>query len=79
MSLASEVAALRVSRTRCSIARVSDALDEPDRGDLARLLDDPEVLGTLISRALIARGHNVKPHTVQRHRRGICECHSGPA
>lgn len=74
MSLAAEVAALAVPRARCSLARVADSLDDADRADLRALLADPDVLGSLISRALIARGHNVKPHTIQRHRRGMCAC-----
>lgn len=75
MSLLAEVAALAVpSRPRCSVGQAALALDEADRADLAALLDDLQVPGSLISKALLARGHNVKPQAVQRHRRGHCAC-----
>lgn len=76
MSLRDEVAALAPSRPgpRCTMGVVLERLDPEDRRDLAALLADPLVPGSLISRALIARQHNVKPQTVSRHRRRICDC-----
>ena len=75
MSLLAEVAALAgPTRTRCSVGQAATALDETDRADLVALLADLQVPGSLISKALLARGHNVKPQAVQRHRRGHCAC-----
>lgn len=75
MSLLAEVAALAVpTRPRCSVGQVAAVLDGADRADLVALLADFQVPGSLISKALLARGHNVKPQAVQRHRRGHCAC-----
>lgn len=76
MSLRDEVAALVPARPgpRCTIAVVLERLDGDDRRDLLALLADPLVPGSLISRVLIGRGHSVKPPTVNRHRRRMCDC-----
>lgn len=76
MSLFEEVAALVPRRPGppCTVAVVLDRLEGDDRADLLRLLADRFVPGTLISRALIARRHAVKPQTIQRHRNALCSC-----
>lgn len=77
MSLAAEVAALAVSERRgprCGVAVLLDVLPPEDSADLTRLLDDPLVAGSLLSKALSNRGHAIKPPTLQRHRRRLCGC-----
>lgn len=75
MGLADEVAvaaaALRPGPP-CSFTKV--VLDEDDAADLERLLADRFVPASAISRALIARGYAIKPQTVQRHRKRMCDC-----
>lgn len=77
MSLLDEVAALARSTRigpRCTVGLTLDRLDGGDRDDLVRLLADPLVPGSLLSKALLARGHGLKAQTIQRHRRRICDC-----
>ena len=58
---------------QCAIKRIAGALTPAEHADLSKALE----LGlpaAAISRALIARGHKVKPETINRHRRGECAC-----
>lgn len=76
MSLAEEVAAVTATSRKglpCGVATVLDALDAADRADLRTLLES-EVAGVHIARALTNRGHEIKGHTIQRHRHGDCAC-----
>lgn len=58
----------------CSVKLIYDVLDEDDQQALDQALADPRVRGTSIVRALEHIGHNVKPHSLNRHRRGSCVC-----
>lgn len=74
MSFAEEVAAVAAVRPgpRCSFTQLD--LDDADARDLEHALADGRVPASAISRVLIARGYPIKPQTVNRHRRRICDC-----
>lgn len=49
-------------------------LDEGDRDTLRAALADESIQGAQIARALASMEVEVKPHTVNRHRSGVCRC-----
>lgn len=59
---------------RCSVAVVQEALGVQDAQDFASLVKNREVQAAAISRALREGGYRVPAATLQRHRRGDCNC-----
>ena len=58
----------------CTVSIVLTQLDKDDVAALQEALADPRVTGSAICRALEKEGHRVPPHSLNRHRRGICNC-----
>lgn len=62
-------------RVTCSIAAILDKLDKTDRAALESAFKlDSGFGGEELASLLIAEGHHVRGHTVQRHRAGKCSC-----
>ena len=66
--------ASKPNRPQCSVGKVVAELDDADRTALTTALADPAVTGAGIAKVLTARGHKLNGPTVQRHRRGDCDC-----
>ena len=58
----------------CSFQGLFKELSKADRDDLVLALSDLTLSSSAISRALVARGYNIRRDTVQRHRRRECAC-----
>jgi|GEM_PF-2135724 len=58
----------------CGVALLLADLDAKTAETLRRALANPHAGGTTIVAALRDMGHAVSHHTVQRHRRGDCQC-----
>lgn len=58
----------------CSMELVIKVLDDDDVLALVGALNNPQITGRAIAQALRIEGHNVRDATVQRHRRGLCQC-----
>lgn len=59
----------------CVFVSVLAAMSDSEAADLrTALADQAGVPGTYIARALEAIGHSVSATTVQRHRKGECNC-----
>lgn len=58
----------------CTVGTILDDVDEETREGLLKALANPGIKGTLITKALEARGFRLSSHTLQRHRRGGCSC-----
>lgn len=75
MSLADSLAAHRVVKgPSCSIAILLTTLPDDDAATLRRALGDVHIPSTVIAKALTDIGQRIQSKTVQRHRRGDCEC-----
>lgn len=63
---------------QCTVARIMGQLTEADRAHLTRIIDNPEIPGSVIAGALTRNGYSVADKTVLRHRkRGMssgCHC-----
>lgn len=59
---------------KCSVALLLAALPDEEREALLAALANPEKMGSTIGAVLRAHGHHVQDSTVQRHRRGACQC-----
>ena len=59
---------------KCGIHTALQALSEEDRGTLMAALENRDVTGAAISRALATIGHKMTAFTVNRHRKGDCSC-----
>lgn len=64
----------RAAGSPCTVTVLLESLPTDEANDLQDALDDATIPGTMISRALIAMGHQVRSNTLQRHRRGECHC-----
>lgn len=74
-SLLEEVAAARPRKgPPCTVAVILEALNDKDAADLRTLLRDKSVFSSTIATVLERRGHLVGDSSLQRHRRGKCEC-----
>jgi hypothetical protein len=58
----------------CSMHAIIAALSTDDADALAEALANPNITGRAIADALRAEGHNTRDHSVNRHRRGLCQC-----
>jgi hypothetical protein len=58
---------------KCSIGQLIDKLDDLDRQALLNAFSS-ELKGEQIAAALRSEGHQVQGQTIQRHRRGGCNC-----
>ncbi len=58
----------------CQMGVALAALSPEDRAGVVDAMADPLVTGTGIARWLAKRGIRIRPFTVQRHRRGDCQC-----
>lgn len=58
----------------CGISVVLQSVDAKDRADIIAALDNADIAGTIIARALKNGGHKIGPSTVNRHRNGECLC-----
>jgi hypothetical protein len=58
----------------CSMKNIIDSLSKEDADALAEALANPNVTGRAITEALRAEGHDTRDHSVNRHRRGLCQC-----
>ncbi len=65
-------AAIKRRGSTCVIRLLQLADDE--REELMELLADPAMPGSAIARALADDGHHVTGLSIQRHRRGDCQC-----
>ena len=73
--LAAEFQAAVTRRGGCAVQRVLATLTDPDLSDFQAALDPASGIdAAAISRVMEARGHSLKQHTVQSHRRGVCAC-----
>jgi hypothetical protein len=63
---------------QCTVAKILEQISADDRDRLNRLLDNPDIPGSLIADALTRNGHTVSDKTILRHRRrsngGGCRC-----
>jgi hypothetical protein len=63
---------------QCTVAKIMGQISEDDRAQLCRVLDNPDVPGSVIAGALTRNGYPVADKTVLRHRkRGTssgCHC-----
>ena len=63
---------------QCTVARIMGQLSENDREAVTRVLDNPEIPGSVIAGALTRNGFPIADKTVLRHRkRGTssgCRC-----
>lgn len=67
--------ATRTRGPRCSLGVLITTLDETDRKALNEALDpNSGVEGSMIAAALRLEGHEIKGHTVRRHRNKECGC-----
>lgn len=57
----------------CAVAGLRESLDDKGKAELAEALAAP-ITGTALAKALQNRGHKVAPESIQRHRRGDCQC-----
>jgi hypothetical protein len=74
MGLKDEVVALRSVRgPQCRMCRLLTASSALERAEIEDALQDPELEGFALARALTARGHTISGQTLNRHRRGLCE------
>lgn len=58
----------------CGMERLRRSLKPSQWRDIVEAMDDPIILSTAIGRVLREDGHRVSDATVQRHRRGACQC-----
>lgn len=56
----------------CTVAAV--LADHPEADAINAAFADRLIPGTLIAKALVKAGHQVRPEAVQRHRRHACGC-----
>ena len=74
-SVREQLAALSRSATpRCGVGRALAAMSDSERAEFEDVLADLDVAGTAIAAVFDTRGHHVRAHTVQDHRRGKCSC-----
>lgn len=74
MGLKDETLALTAVRgPRCRMCRLLTATSPTERAEIEEALQDPELEGFALARALTARGHQISGQTLNRHRRGLCE------
>jgi len=59
----------------CSVCTLLSRLPKADREALQAALDDKSYTGTAIARALQSEGHNIRSHTLVRHRNKECQNH----
>ena len=57
---------------RCTVCVIEQLLSPEDRKILEGAFADPRVTSGAIAKVLSDNGHDVRTHTVQRHRRGGC-------
>lgn len=80
MSLGDDLAAIprHGIGKRCTVGQLLDPditpLDDDDRATLAAAIDDHRIKGTDIARVLEAHGYRMQSVTLNRHRRGDCNC-----
>lgn len=58
----------------CTIGLAFGSLSEADAANLTAALENPNAPSSAIARALSSLGYDVRPYTVQRHRRRECRC-----
>jgi len=62
----------------CSVKRTLDALDEPTRNKLLKIMENPNVLSLDLTNLLKSHGYNISAEVMRRHRRrangGGCSC-----
>lgn len=58
----------------CSLKKIIDELSPEDAEALAEALASPHITGRAIADALRAEGYNCRDHSVNRHRRALCQC-----
>lgn len=77
MSLGDEIAAAHQSgrRQHCTGGAIEDSLTERERADLLAAFAS-DVPSTVIAKVLRGRGHKISDFTLNRHRRGSCNCAS---
>jgi hypothetical protein len=54
---------------QCTVARIMGQISQEDREHLNRILDNPDIPGSVIADALTRNGYNVADKTVRRHRK----------
>jgi hypothetical protein len=54
---------------QCTVARIMSQLSEDERTNLTRVIDNPEIPGSVIAGALTSNGYPVADKTVLRHRK----------
>lgn len=75
MSLRDEVvSSLRTQGPKCRIPILADQLGKTDGAELLELVADPDVPGTALSAAIVARGLRLTVDNIRNHRRGTCSC-----
>lgn len=74
-SLADAIAAnVRKRGPRCGVTLLDEQLAEPQRADFRAALGNGTIPSTAISKGLATLGHDLPFLTIQRHRRGDCDC-----
>lgn len=73
MSLLDEARALPIGKPRCSVGQLIESLGPGEKAELEEALA-ASVFATSLATALKARGHTVSAESLQRHRRGGCQC-----
>lgn len=58
---------------RCTVCSLLSTLPKSEREALQSALNDKSYTGTSIARALQSEGHNVRSHTLNRHRNKECQ------
>jgi hypothetical protein len=53
----------------CTVSRILGQLSEDERANLTRVIDNPDIPGSVIAGALTSNGYPVADKTVLRHRK----------
>ena len=71
--LADESKLINLRRSLCTVCRLINSLDDPEREALLLRMGDPEISHASISRILKANGYDITEGTLGRHRRNGCQ------
>jgi hypothetical protein len=64
----------RPTGTTCWVQLARLELSGDDRATFEEALEDPTVTAVLLSESLAALNVDLGPHSISRHRRGLCKC-----
>lgn len=58
----------------CVMRQVLDKMTKEEQAEVTQALDNPDIPGSAITRALKVWGHDIGSSSVYRHRRKECSC-----